>query len=148
MINPNWSPWIERAIVKHFRTNITASPPYEDLKVFSEKERRNTDNLKRWIVVRLDIDYNHLNREHYRVVVNCDLLVVSTKTNDIYSHPKLCGKAASVYSTIPVLDDTAPSPVQIGCLLPQGQIKETYYDIDDKLHQTTLESVFETNLEG
>lgn len=143
MINPNWSPWIERSILKHFRDNLVG------VNVFSEKEKKNTDNLRQWIVIRLDILYRHLNRNSYRVIVNSDLLVVNTRDNNMYSHPTLCGLVASKYSTIPVLDDTTPSPVQIGCLLHQGEIRDTYYgDLNDKLHQTTLESVFEANLEG
>lgn len=134
MINENWSKWILRTITKHFRTNLSG------ISVFAEEERKNTDGLDKWIIVRLDIDYNHQQGSHYGILVECDLLVVSTKDNNIYSHRALSGLVASKFSSLSVLNDSAVSQF---CLKPSSKVEETYYDTDDNLHQTTVTCTFD-----
>jgi len=143
MINANWSKWIQRAILKHFKTNLSGYT------VFLETEDVDKNSLRTWIEVRLDITYHHLQGNKYRVTIPVDILVMSAKAGNIYDAKSITGLVASAFSSIQVYDDSEPTRLPVFCLRPKGQIVDNYYgetELQANMEQATVEGIYEAHI--
>lgn len=137
MINPNWAKWIQRSVLKNF---VTTLAPH---KVFAESDNTPKNKLDHWYEVRVDITYTHLQRNNYRANVSVDILVMSSKTNNIYNAKVLSGLAASGFEDITVYNDADTYKF---CLKLVGEVIDTYYGEvknQEQMEQATVEGSFE-----
>lgn len=138
MVNINWSKWIQRAILKHFKNNLSGHT------VFLETENVDKNNLDHWFEIRVDIKYEQLQREQYLATVTVDILVMSTKKNNIYNAKILTGAVASVFGDISVIDD---NNINRFCLRLDSSIEDTYYgemEQQANMEQATVEGTLVT----
>lgn len=138
MINTNWAKWIQRAVLKHFKNNLSGHT------VFLETENVDKNNLDHWFEVRIDINYKHLNRDQYLATVTVDILVMSTKKSNIYNAKMLTGAVASAYGDISVVDD---NNIYKFCLRLDSDVIDTYYgEIEQQanMEQATVEGTLVT----
>lgn len=137
MVNPSWAKWIQRAVLKNFTLQL---PGYT---VLAESDNVDKNDKSEWFEVRLDINYEHLNRNSYKAAVDVNILVMATKKQNIYNAKLLTGAAAAAFGDISVVDDSGN---QKFCLNLIGKIEDTYYgEVENQanMEQATVEGTLE-----
>lgn len=143
MINPIWSKQIKRAVIKHFKNALDPTI----ITVFSEQEKRNTDELEKWLEVRIDIHYKHLQGNNYYVTVDVDLLIMSVKGYNIFTISDITGRVAAAFSSIQVMDGASPTENPLFCLRLKNDVEDIYYGeqlTQANMEQATVEGIYES----